>query len=236
MNAPILPTLSIIIPTLNEAAGIERLLRALAHARTNGTELIVVDGGSEDETLAIAEPLADQVLRAPRGRAIQMNAGATLARSEVLVFLHADSTLPENADILVREEVSRTKKNWGRFDIKIDSSHPLLRLVAIMINLRTRLTGIATGDQAIFVMRTTFQSINGYPEIPLMEDIALSKTLRAKSRPISIAQKVTTSARRWEARGILRTVFLMWRLRLAYFMGSDPQDLLRLYEGKAFGS
>jgi rSAM/selenodomain-associated transferase 2 len=236
VNEPNPIKLSIIIPALNEARGIERLLHSLSPLRANGVEVIVIDGGSEDGTFEIARPLTDQIEKTPRGRAVQMNAGAALAQGQTLLFLHADSVLPEDADILLASELARTKRVWGRFDIKIDSTHPVLMLVALMINLRTRLTGIATGDQAIFVRSDVFRAVGGYPEIPLMEDIALSKSLRAKSRPASIANKVVTSARRWQNQGIFRTIFLMWRLRLAYFLGSDPQELLRLYEGKPRGT
>ena len=236
MNAPKPPSLSIIIPALNEANGIERLLSVLSPMRSRGTEIIVVDGGSKDGTIEIARPLADLIATAPRGRAAQMNAGAALARGQTFLFLHADSFLPADADILVERKLTRTKRVWGRFKIRIDSSHPVLMVVAMMINLRTRLTGIATGDQAIFVGGEVFRSLGGYPDIALMEDIALSKLLRAKSRPISIAQKVVTSARRWQSQGIFRMIFLMWRLRLAYYFGSDPQKLLRIYEGKSVGS
>jgi rSAM/selenodomain-associated transferase 2 len=224
--------LSIIIPVLNEARSIETHLNALAPLRERGAELIVVDGGSEDETLDIARCAADRTVSAPRGRATQMNAGAALARGEILLFLHADSLLPEHADILIAHAFAGTNRIWGRFAIRIDSSHPVLKLVAAMMNFRTRLTGIATGDQAIFVRSEVFKAIGGYPDIPLMEDIALSKALAAKSRPVSIGQKVTTSARRWHENGIFRTIILMWRLRLAYFLGSAPEKLARLYEGK----
>ncbi len=232
MNALKPPSLSIIIPALNEAEGVERLLQSLSEMRSRGVEIIVVDGGSEDGTLDIARTLADQVVTTPRGRAAQMNAGAALARGQTFLFLHADSYLPRDADILVSSALARSKRVWGRFKIGFDSSHPALVLVSIMINFRTRLTGIATGDQAIFVRSEIFKSLGGYPDIPLMEDIALSKALRALTRPVSIPQKVVTSARRWQEHGILRTIFLMWRLRLSYFLGSDPRALQRLYEGK----
>lgn len=232
VTAPGNPTLSIIIPVLNEAGNIERFLSTLSEFRARAVEIIIVDGGSEDGTRDIAIPLADRVTSAPRGRGAQMNAGAALARAETLVFLHADCVLPKEADIHILSEMARTDRVWGRFDIKIDSPNPIFLIVAMMINLRTRMTGIATGDQAIFVKRGAFQSAGGYEDIPLMEDIALSKALRVMSRPISIAGKVLTSARRWHAHGIFRTIFLMWRLRLAYFLGADPQKLARLYEGE----
>jgi rSAM/selenodomain-associated transferase 2 len=236
VNAPNPPSLSIIIPAVNEAHNFERFLNALSSFRSRGAEIIVVDGGSDDGTREIAAPLADRITTAPRGRAAQMNAGAALARADVLLFLHADSLLPKDADTHILWALARTKRVWGRFDIRIDSPHPILLIVAMMINFRTRLTGIATGDQAIFVRRAAFRAAGGYKDIPLMEDIALSKALRAKSRPISIAAKVVTSARRWHQYGIFRTIFLMWRLRLAYFFGADPHKLASLYEGEKRGS
>jgi rSAM/selenodomain-associated transferase 2 len=221
-------SLSIIMPVLDEAAGIAASLAALAPYRTRGCELIVVDGGSRDGTLAMASPLADRVLTAPRGRAAQMNAGASVARGDVLLFLHADTKLPANADALVRDGLAQSGRIWGRFDVRFDHDG-IMPLIAAMMNLRSRVTGIATGDQAIFVTRAAFDAIGGFPAQPLMEDIALSSRLRRVSRPAYVCAHVTTSARRWQKQGILRTVFLMWRLRLAYFLGADPAHLARQY-------
>jgi len=220
--------LSIIIPVLDEAAGIEAALKALAPYRTRGCELIVVDGGSRDGTPVLASPLADRVLTAPRGRAAQMNAGAAVARGYVLLFLHADTKLPANADALLRDGLAHSGRIWGRFDVRFDHDG-LMPLIAAMMNLRSRLTGITTGDQAIFVTRKAFDAIGGFPAQPLMEDIALSSRIRRISRPANIRACVTTSARRWQKQGVLRTVFLMWRLRLAYFLGADPAHLARQY-------
>ncbi len=221
-------TFSIIVPVLDEAAGIEATLTALAPYRVCGCELIVVDGGSHDGTLALASPFADRVLTAPRGRAAQMNAGAAAAHGDVLLFLHADTKLPKNADRLIRNALAQSGRVWGRFDVRFDQDG-IMPLIAVMMNLRSRLTGIATGDQAIFVTRATFDAIGGFPTQPLMEDIALSSRLRRLSRPAYIRAPVTTSARRWRQQGVLRTVFLMWRLRLAYFLGADPAHLARKY-------
>jgi rSAM/selenodomain-associated transferase 2 len=221
-------TLSIIVPVLDEAAGIEPILSALAPYRAGGCELIVVDGGSRDGTLALASPLADRVLAAQRGRAAQMNAGASVACGDVLLFLHADTKLPAGADILIREALAQSGRVWGRFDIRFDQDG-VMPLVAVMMNLRSRLTGIATGDQAIFVTRTAFGAIGGFPAQPLMEDIAFSSRMRRLSRPACIRTRATTSARRWREQGILGTIFLMWRLRLAYFLGADPARLARQY-------
>jgi len=219
--------LSIIVPALNEAAGIERALLPLQPLRARRHEVIVVDGGSDDATRRLALPLADRVLRAPRGRALQMNAGAACAQGEGLVFLHADTQLPEAADRAVAAALGESP--WGRFDVRIVGRSPLLGVVAWAMNLRSRLTGIATGDQAIFVRRTVFESLGGYAAIPLMEDVELSRRLRAIGRPACLEARVATSARRWEARGVLRTIALMWRLRLAYWLGADPARLAERY-------
>jgi rSAM/selenodomain-associated transferase 2 len=218
--------LSIIVPCLNEADGITDALSALAPLRARGAEVIVVDGGSHDDTVARAAPRADLVITSQRGRAMQMNAGAGRARGEILLFLHADTLLPEAADALVVEGLQRTRRGWGRFDVTIASRHPLLGMVARLMNLRSRLTGIATGDQAIFVRRDAFP---GFPEIALMEDVAFSRAMRRGGRPACLASRATTSGRRWESRGVLRTILLMWRLRLLYFLGARPERLARLY-------
>jgi rSAM/selenodomain-associated transferase 2 len=205
--------LSIVIPVLNEAAEIEAALRALAPLRERGCEVIVVDGGSNDGTVDMAQPLAHRVIKAKRGRASQMNAGAAAASGDVLLFLHADTSLPDDADRIVREGMAHSGKLWGRFDVQFSGG--VLPLIAATMNLRSRATGIATGDQAMFVSRSAFEKGGGFPEIPLMEDIAFSKILKRIGPPLCLRAKVTTSPRRWHTRGVLRTVLLMWRLRLA---------------------
>jgi len=221
---------SIIIPVLNEAANIVAALQALSPLRARGVELIVVDGGSADGTAALARPLADFVIASARGRATQMNAGAALARGDVLIFLHADTRLPGDADRRVVDGLARSGRAWGRFDVAIEGAHPLLPVVAHAMNFRSRLTGITTGDQAMFVARAAFDRVGGFPEIALMEDIALARNLKRLSRPLSLRARVTTSGRRWERRGVVRTIVKMWRLRAAYFFGADPQDLARRYD------
>jgi rSAM/selenodomain-associated transferase 2 len=220
--------LSIIMPTLNEAADIEAALQALAPLRARGAEVIVVDGGSGDGTADLAGPLADRVLTAACGRAVQMNAGAAVARGDVLLFLHADTRLPDDADRLVLTALARSERVWGRFDVRFDDGG-LLRLVAIMMNTRSRLTGVSTGDQAMFVTCKAFEAIGGFPSIALMEDIAAAARLKRISRPICLHDRVTTSGRKWHKHGIVRTILLMWRLRLAYFFGTDPVRLARDY-------
>jgi rSAM/selenodomain-associated transferase 2 len=220
--------LSVIIPVLDEANGIAACLLALASLRAAGAEVIVADGGSQDGTAHWAAPHADHVVHAPRGRARQMNAGAAIATGDVLLFLHADTQLPHDAaDHL--DTALATGAQWGRFDVRIDGQHPLLRIIAALINLRSRLSGIATGDQAIFVRRQAFAEIGGFPDLPLMEDIALSDALRKRWKPACIKAKVTTSGRRWERHGVWRTIILMWALRSAYRLGVTPDVLARHY-------
>ena len=222
------PFLSLILPVLDEAATVAMHLAGLQGLRARGAELLVVDGGSSDGTAALAVPGADQVLAAPCGRALQMNAGARVSRGEVLLFVHADTALPPDAEALVRAAIAEGAV-WGRFDVRIDGRHPMLRVVETMMNWRSRLTGIATGDQAIFVRRDTLLAVGGFPELPLMEDIALSRRLKSITRPACLRARVSTSARRWEKNGVLRTIFLMWRLRASYFLGADPQQLALRY-------
>lgn len=218
-------SLSVIIPTLNEGDHIRDTLEALRALRARGHEVIVVDGGSRDDTLQAASDGADRVLQSPPGRALQMNMGAEPAAGEVLLFLHADSCLPADADRLIDEALA-CRKTWGRFDIRLSGKHPLFHVIAFFMNLRSRITGVATGDQAIFVRRECFQTVGGFPRIRLMEDVALSKTLRkGYGYPARIAAKVVTSSRHWETRGIVKTIMLMWQLRLAYFLGADPDKL-----------
>ncbi|HXS54393.1 MAG TPA: TIGR04283 family arsenosugar biosynthesis glycosyltransferase [Usitatibacter sp.] len=223
-------SISVIVPALDESQGIAATLAALAPLRARGAELIVVDGGSRDATREIAAPLCDRVLEAPRGRAAQMNAGASASRGEILVFLHADSRLPEGALEAIESAFAAGRRAWGRFDVAIEGRSPLLAVVACAMNLRSRLTGIATGDQAIFVRREAFTRVGGFPPIPLMEDVAISSELKKVSRPACLAERVTTSGRRWESRGVLATVALMWRLRFAYALGADPHRLARRYD------
>lgn len=220
--------LSLIIPVLDEAAEIARLLGPLQDFRRQGVEIIVVDGGSTDGTPEFAARLADRLTTAPRGRGSQMNAGAAIARGGVLLFLHADTQLPGAARAAVLAAIDQGAA-WGRFDVRIEGNAPGLALIAFMMNWRSRLSGIATGDQAIFVTREAFALNGGFPDIPLMEDIVFSSRLRQHSRPACLTEKVVTSGRRWEKHGVLRTVLTMWRLRLRFFFGASPDRLAREY-------
>ncbi len=217
------------MPCLNEAQGIAAALEALAPLRNRGAEIIVADGGSGDDTVELARHHADVVFAAERGRSAQMNAGAARARGDVLLFLHADSVPPENADALICEGLAHSGRNWGRFDVTLVGTHPLLRIVAASMNVRSRLSGIATGDQGIFVRRALFEQVGGYRAIRLMEDIALSTKLKRCGPPLCLRQRIATSGRRWEKHGLVRTVLLMWQLRFAYCMGADPDKLALRY-------
>jgi len=220
--------LSIIIPLLNEAETIAARLDALLALRARGVEVIVVDGGSTDGSAGRAAPFADRVITAPRGRGRQMNAGAEQATGEVLLFLHADTVLPDLATERI-EEVMEGGALWGRFDVRIEGASIMLPVVAALMNMRSRLTGIATGDQAIFITREAFARVGGFPDIPLMEDIAFSSAMRRIARPACLAEKVTTSGRRWEKHGVWRTILTMWWLRLRFWLGVSPQALAREY-------
>jgi rSAM/selenodomain-associated transferase 2 len=215
--------LSVVVPALNEAGGIVAALLALAPLRSRGHEVIVVDGGSGDATPELAQPYCDRVIVSPPGRALQMNAGVQAATGDVLLFLHADTRLPPEAEKAIFEKPFL----WGRFDVAIEGRSPLLKLVAWSMNLRSRLTGIATGDQAIFVRREAFP---GFAEIPLMEDIAFCREMKRRGPPACLREKVTTSGRRWESRGVLRTIFLMWTLRLLYALGTPAKHLIHFYK------
>ena len=221
--------LSIVIPVLNEAGRIAVALIALQPFRERGAEILVVDGGSTDGTAEIAARGADHVITAPRGRASQQNAGAQHALGDTFLFLHSDTQLPVDADGLIADVLDHSAVQWGRFDVRFDANLAMLRVIATMMNTRSRLTGIATGDQSIFVRRSAFEAAGGFPALALMEDIALSALLRRQSAPACLRNKVTTSARRWQKNGIWRTIFLMWGLRLAYALGVSPARLARWY-------
>lgn len=222
-------SLSIIIPVLNEAGIIVSALSRLQSLRAAGHEIIVVDGGSNDGTPVLSEPFANRVISSPRGRACQMNAGAKIATGGILLFLHADTILPKNADQLILQGMTQTGKGWGHFDVSLSGRHLLFRIIEWLMNLRSRITSIATADQAIFVERGLFGAVQGFPEIELMEDIALCKILKRTGKPLCLWHRVLTSSRRWEKNGILRTVLQMWLQRLAYFLGVNPRHLARCY-------
>ncbi|MFD1008250.1 TIGR04283 family arsenosugar biosynthesis glycosyltransferase [Oceanisphaera ostreae] len=219
-------TLSIIMPMLNEAKALPTTLTALQH-KACYAELILVDGGSNDHSVAIAKHYGATVLTAPAGRAQQMNMGAEQATGDYLLFLHADTQLPSNFELLVRSALAQHQ--WGRFDVAINGQHPMLRVISVMMNLRSRWSGIATGDQALFVRRSAFKAVGGFPEQDLMEDIALSLRLKRLGPPACLRQKVLTSGRRWEQNGVWRTIWLMWWLRFAYWRGECPSKLARRY-------
>ncbi|WP_245749965.1 TIGR04283 family arsenosugar biosynthesis glycosyltransferase [Marinobacter zhejiangensis] len=219
---------SVVMPVWREEASIEVALTALQALREQGHEVIVVDGGSDDRTVALATPLCDRLVVSAPGRALQMNAGAGCAQGEVLLFLHADTRLPPSV-IPHLEKIRSGRRVWGRFDVRLSGQRSMFRVISGFMNLRSRLTGIATGDQAMFVRRDVFEALNGFAPIALMEDVELSSRLRLVSRPYCAPDPVITDSRRWEQHGTWRTIFLMWRLRWRYWRGESPDSLAKAY-------
>ncbi len=220
----------VIVPALNE----ERVLgRCLAAVLPESDEVIVVDAGSADGTASCARHAGARVVEAERGRAAQMNAGASHAHAaDVLVYVHADTLMPPGWRAGIEEALAHGRQ-WGRFDVRMDEASSLLRVIAFMMNLRSRLTGVCTGDQSIFVSAQAWGRLGGYALLPLMEDIELSKRLkRAQGPPACLRTRVLVSARRWRTRGVMRTVLQMWTLRLLYVVGVSPATLHRLYYGR----
>jgi rSAM/selenodomain-associated transferase 2 len=220
---------TIIIPVLNEAGHLATQLQALQDLRGQ-CQLVLVDGGSDDDSVHIAERKVDKLVSSPKGRAKQMNAGAEVADGDIFLFLHADTSLPDSALNDMAQAIAEGH-HWGRFDVAFDAHQAIFKVIAFMMNHRSRITGIATGDQGLFVTKQAFQAIGGFPDIALMEDIAISKQLNKLGKPACLKAKVVTSARRWQQHGVIRTILLMWYLRLAYFFGADPDDLARIYYG-----
>ncbi|MGO4999191.1 TIGR04283 family arsenosugar biosynthesis glycosyltransferase [Oceanisphaera sp. W20_SRM_FM3] len=218
--------LSIIMPMLNEAKALPSTLAAL-ESQTSNIELILVDGGSSDQSVAIALQEGVKVLSSTAGRARQMNLGAEHTKGEYLLFLHADTRLPAHFESFIRAAL--TQHQWGRFDVAISGQHPMLKVISFMMNWRSRWSGIATGDQALFMRRTAFAAVGGFPEQDLMEDIEISQRLKRLGKPACLRQKVLTSGRRWQQNGVWRTIWLMWRLRFAYWRGVSPTHLARRY-------
>lgn len=219
---------SIVIPVLNEADIIADALTRLRPLQQQGIELVVADGGSTDHSPDLVREYGVRLVHTATGRAAQMNAGAGVATGEYLLFLHVDTRLPENAGHTLAR-IFASGAVWGHFDVQLSGKQSLLRVVETLMNRRSRLTGIATGDQAMFVRRDLFEHIGGFPEIPLMEDVSLSKRLNRIARPVCLRERVVTSSRRWEKNGIVRTILLMWQLRLLYFLGTDPAKLAARY-------
>ena len=220
---------TIVIPTLNEEVEIQACLMQLQGLRARGFEVIVVDGGSVDKTPQLVEGLCDQFVSVVPCRAIQMNVGARQARGEMIFFLHVDTRLPEDFSEIINS-IEKDRFYWGRFDVRFFGQRWLFRVVEAMVNIRSRLTGIATGDQVIFMTQEIYRAVGGFPEIALMEDIAMSRRLKSISPPLCLRQKVTTSSRRWEKNGIMTTIIKMWWLRFAYFIGVNPEKLAAQYD------
>jgi rSAM/selenodomain-associated transferase 2 len=222
--------ISVIVPTLDEVQNIEITLSALQPLRSRGHEVIVSDGGSTDGTRRIARRYADIVIRASRGRSRQMCEAVEHASGSIYWFLHADTQPPANADRLIIEGLAKSGRRWGRFDVQICDGDPRLQCVAYFMNLRSRITAVATGDQGIFACRDVYTAAGGFPDIPLMEDIALSRDLKQQGRPVCLRTPLRTSSRRWREHGVMRTIVMMWCLRAAYALGVDPRLLARRYD------
>lgn len=221
--------ISIVIPVLNDAEALSALLPELQPHREQGHEVIIVDGGSADGSMTVARSQSDRVLMTGTGRARQMNLGADNTRHDILLFLHADTRFPEGGIASILTALADPEKHWGRFDVRLDGRGPAYPLISALMNLRSRLSGVATGDQGIFVRKKAFLAVGGFETIPLMEDVALSKSLRKTARPVCLRDKLVTSARRWQQRGVIRTIVLMWFLRFAYVAGVDTETLARWY-------
>lgn len=223
--------ISVIIPVLNDRENLVTLLDALQGIRAAGHEIIVVDGGSHDGSLSAAQGRCDLFLRHKRGRGVQMNAGANHAGGELLLFLHADTRLPPDFLSALQAICKNNLRQWGFFQVRLSGQKRLFRIIETCMNLRSRFTGIATGDQCLFVTKQLFRQAGGYEEIPIMEDIALCRKLKSICRPAIPGGAVTTSSRRWEQHGTAKTVICMWLLRLAYYLGISPSRLVRFYYG-----
>lgn len=223
-------SISIILPVLDAGAVLDAALQALQPLRARGHEVIVVDGGSRDNSLGIARRQADRVVMSGAGRALQMNAGADYAKHEILLFLQVDTRLPAAADQLIHAALAPQAARWGCFDVRLDHPHPVYRLIEQGINWRSHLSGIATGDQAIFVEREYFERVGSYDRLPLLEDVTLSRKLLHFARPARITTPVLGSVRRWEEGGVLRMLLRQWRLRAAFLCGADPFRLAERYQ------
>lgn len=223
-------SVSIVVPILNEAATLPNLLEQLkrVHHRP-GVEVLLVDGGSKDNSVALAVTAGFRVVESKPGRALQMNTGAAQAHGLLLVFLHADTRLPAIDLTVLEQRLQARGRTWGRFDVRIDGRSLWLPVVATMMNLRSRVTGIATGDQCLFMTRSAFDQVGGFPAQALMEDIEICARLKQSSRPLCLRDKVVTSGRRWDENGTWRTIGLMWRLRWAYWRGERPSRLWARY-------
>jgi rSAM/selenodomain-associated transferase 2 len=220
------PQLSIIIPVLNEAGCLDQGLARLFTLQwvTDHAEVIISDGGSKDDSLDIASRYPCKIVHSNAGRATQMNTASKSAQGKYLLFLHADSDLPEDFYRFIEADAK-----WGFYRLRLSNDAYVYRIIEAAINLRTRVSRVAGGDQGLYFERHFFESLNAYPQIPLMEDIAICKTARRLAKPFVSVATISSSGRRWQDQGVVKTVLLMWALRLGYWLGVDPRRLHKIY-------
>ena len=220
---------SIIVPVLNEEVFLTRYLNVFRRFLNDGHEIIIIDGGSSDNSARLTQELGCKVLISKPSRGLQQHVGALQSENEILLFLHADTNLPNDAFSLIHQALKSSNKSWGRFDVSFSNSSLIYKIIAWMMNKRSCLTGIVTGDHIIFTTRSSYFKSGGFADIPIMEDIDISKRLKLISKPICLKHKVVTSSRKWEQQGVSKTIIKMWCLRTLFFFGVSSKRLARLY-------
>jgi len=212
-----------IVPVLNESALLPDMIERFRHIDVD--ELVYADGGSTDGTREQLQAAGVRWVSSRSGRSAQMNCGAAECTSDILLFIHVDTAVSSSHIEAVRKSMRDRGMAGGRFDVQLSGAHPAFRIIESMINLRSRLSRISTGDQAMFVRRDVFERLGGFPDQPLLEDVAFSRLLKRAGNIACLRQRVETSSRRWEEYGIVRTILLMWWLRLRFWLGAAPARL-----------